>query len=71
MCNTINIINSDVCYTRKLLWESILRALITREKRLFFNFISVWEDGCSLTYCDGCSLTYFIGYVSHIIVLYP
>ena len=37
----------------------------------FFNFISVWDDGCSLTYCDGCSLTYFMGYITHIIILYP
>ena len=32
----------------------------------FFNFVSIWDDRCSLTYCDK----HFMMYVGQIIMLY-
>ena len=42
MYNMINIINTAVHYTGKLLREEILRGLVTRKKHFFFiSFISI------------------------------
>ena len=43
MYSMINIINIAVRYMRKLLGEQILSS---QHKETFFNFVSLWDDGC-------------------------
>lgn len=57
----INIINSTVCYIQKLRVNP--KSFDHKEKFifLFFNFISIWDDGCPLNlwYHDACKLNHY------------
>ena len=66
MYNIINIMNTAIYYTGKLLIKQILRVLITGKNFFFFfSFVSIEMMDVHETYCD-----YFTMYVSQIIIWY-
>ena len=68
MYNMINTIDTAVCYIWKLLNRVNPKSSHHKEKTLFFyffNFVSIWDDGCSLNLLWSSFRD-----ISHIIMLY-
>ena len=67
MYNTINIMNTAVCYTRKLLRVNP-KGPHHEIFFYFFNFVSIYDDGCSLnlsrqSFHDVCKSNHYAVYL--------
>ena len=68
MYNMIDRINTALMLYEKVVKRVCLQSSHYTDQSFFyfFNFVFIWNDGCSLNVCDN----YFILYVSQIIISY-